>query len=44
MARHTTFENALQSLMAEALMHWSKHQLYLSLNTTVMWNCMYNLP
>lgn len=28
-----------QALMAEALTHWGKHRLYLSLDTTVVWNC-----
>lgn len=30
---------AHQSLMAEALTHWGRHRLYLSLDTTVVWNC-----
>jgi len=30
---------AHQSLMSEALSNWGKHQLYLSLDTTVVWNC-----
>ncbi|GAB4475611.1 MAG: hypothetical protein OHK0037_36930 [Elainellaceae cyanobacterium] len=28
-----------QTLMAKALADWSKHRLYLSSDTTMVWNC-----
>lgn len=37
--RRIDVKAAHQALMAEALTHWGQHRLYLSLDTTVVWNC-----
>ncbi|MGH2414307.1 MAG: hypothetical protein ACRDEA_11605 [Microcystaceae cyanobacterium] len=37
--RRIEVANAHQTLMSQALSTWSKQRLYLSLDTTVVWNC-----